>query len=246
VNGRDSVLRLACIDADAPPLFGPADAEGNRDGFEPAVARLVAEELGRRLEWAVMPWNDMLPSVRRHDVDAVLCGQGIIPSRQEQVDFTRPYGVFHEGVLVRRGEGVRGPADLVGKRVAAIADSANMALANTFTGAAVVPFGGDSDDVYGEMLAALRSGEVDAVVDDDVVFVPLDESDPTFELAFTVQTGNRWGIGVAKDRPDTLTEIDGALAAVVADGRHRQAWEVWLPTLEYPFGETDHADFLLL
>jgi polar amino acid transport system substrate-binding protein len=228
-------LRLACIDADAPPLFGLASPDGTRDGFEPAVARLLADELGRPLEWAIVPWNDMLPSVQRHEVDAVLCGQGIIPSRQEQVDFTRPYGVFHEGVLIRRGEGITGPSDLVGKRVAAIAASANMALAESFEGAVVVPFGGESDDVYAEMLDALRSREVDAVVDDDVVFVPLGETDPTFELAFTVKTGNRWGIGVAKDRPDTLAELDSALARLIEDGRHRKAWDEWLPTLEYPF-----------
>ena len=228
-------LRLACIDADAPPLFTLADADGHRDGFEPAVAQLLADELGRPLEWVIMPWGDMLRSVRAQEVDAVLCGQGIIPSRQRQVDFTRPYGVFHEGVLIRRGEGVHGPGDLVGKRVAAIADSANMTLAQSFEGADVVPFGGESDDVYAEMLAALRAGDVDAVVDDDVVFVPLGESDPTFELAFTVRTGNRWGIGVAPDRPETLAELDGALTRVLDDGRHRKVWDTWLPSLDYPF-----------
>lgn len=235
MSGPTEHLRLACIDADAPPLFGKMDREGSRKGFEPAVAELVAEQLGRPLQWVVMPWGDMLPSVQRHEVDAVLCGQGIIPSREEQVDFTRPYGVFHEGVLMRRGECVAGPEGLVGKRVAAIAESANMALANTFEGAQTVPFGGETDDVYADMLAALRSGEVDAVVDDDVVFVPLGETDPTYELAFTVETGNRWGIGVAKDRPEVLADIDGALAAVIADGRHRAAWDRCLPTLDYPF-----------
>ena len=227
-------LRLACIDADAPPLFGLNDQEKGRPGFEPAVAQLIADELGRPLEWAIVPWNDMLPSVQRHDVDAVLCGQGIIPSREEQVDFTRPYGVFHEGVLIRRGDPVRGPEDLRGKRVAAIEASANMTLAESFEGAVTVPF--NSDHVYEDMLAALRSGEVDAVVDDDVVFVPLGESDPTYELAFTVETGNRWGIGVAKDRPEVLAEIDAALAAVIEDGRLRRAWQQWMPTLDYPFG----------
>lgn len=230
---ENAPLRLACIDADAPPLFGPAAAQGGRQGYEPAVAELVAARLGRPLEWVIMPWGEMLPSVREHRVDAVLCGQGIIPSRQEQVDFTRPYGVFHEGVLIRRGDPVTGPEDLAGKRVAAIKDSANMALAESFPDAVTVPF--DSDHVYEDMLAALRDGEVDAVVDDDVVFVPLGESDPTYELAFTVETGNRWAIGVAKDRPDTLAEIDGALTAVIADGSLRKTWEHWLPSLDYPF-----------
>ncbi|PRC56330.1 amino acid ABC transporter substrate-binding protein, partial [Mycobacterium sp. ITM-2017-0098] len=84
-----------------------------------------------------------------------------------------PYAIFHEGVLVRRGAGIHGPDDLVGRKVAAIENSTNMALAQTFSGAEPVPFGAGSDDVYADMLAALLSGQVDAVVDDDVVFVPL-------------------------------------------------------------------------
>ena len=52
-------------------------------------------------------------------------------ARQEVMDFTRPYAVFHEGVLVRRGDPIASPADLVGKRVAAIEASTNMSLALT-------------------------------------------------------------------------------------------------------------------
>jgi len=234
-TGTPGRLRLACLDADAPPLFGLASAPGGRAGFEPAVAELLADELGLELEWVLMPWGDMLPSAQRHDVDAVLCGQGIIPSRLEQVDFTRPYGVFHEGVLCRRGEAVHDPSGLVGRRIAAIAGSANERLANSFEGAEVVPFSGESDDVYGDMLAALRSGDVFGVVDDDVVFVPLGDSDPTFELGFVVRTNNPWGIGVAKDLPELCGQLDAALGRVIEDGRHRKVWEHWLPTLEYPF-----------
>lgn len=97
-----------------------------------------------------------------------------------------------------------------------------------------MPFGGESADVYGDMLAALRSGAVDAVVDDDVVFVPLAGS-AEFDLAFTVRTGNRWGLAVAESHRALLGALDEALGAVKADGRLRQAWEHWLPALEYPF-----------
>jgi polar amino acid transport system substrate-binding protein len=85
------------------------------------------------------------------------------------------------------------------------------------------------------MLSALRSGEVDAVCDDDVVFVPLGDSDPDFELAFVVKTNNPWGIAVAKDRPETLAALDSALSRIIADGRLKSAWAQWLPTLDYPF-----------
>jgi len=231
-------LRLACLDAEAPPLFSRWTEEHGRAGFEPAVAELIGAELGRPVQWVRVPWTEMIPAVQDGRADAVLCGQGITAARLAEVDFTRPYAIFHESVLVRRATGIGAPDDLAGRRVAAIDGSTNMALAETFIGAVPVGFGSDgSDDVYGDMLAALEAGDVDAVVDDDVVFVPLGESDPRFEVAFTVRTGNRWGIGVAKDRPDVLAELDGALARVIADGRHGKAWGAWLPTLDYPFAE---------
>jgi polar amino acid transport system substrate-binding protein len=228
---------LACLDAEAPPLFSLWTPENGRQGYEPGVAAALAAELGRPVEWIRVPWVDMIPAVQRGDADAVLCGQGITAERLAQMDFTRPYAVFHEGVLVRRGAGIRSAEDLVGRKVAAIENSTNMALAETFSGAVPVAFGAGSDDVYADMLAALLAGDVDAVIDDDVVFVPLGATHPDYELAFTVQTANKWGIAVSKDQPDTLAEIDEALGRLIESGRLREVWKEWLPTLDYPFDE---------
>lgn len=228
-------LRLACLDAEAPPLFSLWTPQDGRTGYEPAVAEALGAELGRPVEWVRVPWVDMIPAVQRGEADAVLCGQGITAERLAQVDFTRPYAIFHEGVLVRRGSGIHAPQDLVGRRVAAIENSTNMALVETFTEAIPVAFGPGSDDVYADMLAALLAGEVDAVVDDDVVFVPLGATHPDYELAFTVQTANKWGIAVAKDRPELLVTIDTALGRLIDSGGLRQVWGQWLPTLDYPF-----------
>ena len=148
-------LRLACLDAEAPPLFTLWTPENGRDGYEPGVAAALGAELGREVEWVRVPWVDMIPAVQRGDADAVLCGQGITAERQAQVDFTRPYAIFHEGVLIRRGDDIHSAEDLVGRKVAAIENSTNMTLAQTFTGAEPVAFGAGSDDVYADMLAAL-------------------------------------------------------------------------------------------
>lgn len=226
------VLRLACIDSDAPPLFGLKNELGARHGYEPAAAELVADRLGLRVEWEYMAWDDMLPAVAEHRVDAVWCGQGIIPEREAVVDFTDPYAVFGETVLVRKGDPAKRPEDLSGYRVAAIAGSANMRLAMTFAGAVPVAFSGE--DVFGDMLRALSAGEVDAMVDDDVVTVPLGDR-PEYDVAFTVATGNRWGIGVAKDNGALRTALNSALAEAVADGSLEAAWREWMPQLEFPF-----------
>lgn len=229
-------LRLACIDSEAPPLFHRRTAAGVRTGYEPAIGSLLAAELGRPLEWVCVPWAELIPCVRRGAADAVLCGQAVTAERAELVDFTRPYAIFHESVLVRADDPADGPEGLRGHRVAAIAGSTNLALAMTFPGIEPVAFDGGSADVFGEMLAALRSGAVDAVVDDDVVNVSLAD-DPAYRLAFTVRTANRWALGVAKDRPDLRTLLDDTLAMIIADGRLAHAWAGWIPSLPYPFGD---------
>ena len=98
----------------------------------------------------------------------------------------------------------------------------------------VVPFGGESDDVFGEMIDALRAGEVDGIVDDDVALLALAD-DPAFELAFTVPTRNEWGVAVSKARPEMRDELDGALGDQIANGQLAECWERWLPALAYPF-----------
>lgn len=229
-------LTLVCSDLSAMPLFELADADGFRDGYEPAVAALLAEVLDRPLKWEFRQWGDMLPSLADPDIDGVLCGQGISPSRLEVADFTRPYAVFDESVLVRGDDPSSTPSDLVGRKVAAIDGSVNLTLAQTFEGAVVVPFDGGSDDVFGDMLGALAAGDVDAVVDDDVALLPLD-GDERFNVAFTVPTRNRWGIAVSKQRPEIRRELDAALTQVIGSGELQKIWEHWLPGLDFPLGE---------
>jgi polar amino acid transport system substrate-binding protein len=225
------LLKLACIDSLAPPLFDLKDSAGQRRGYEPEAAELVASVMGREIEWNFLAWDDLLPAVRDGLVDAVWCGQGIIPEREAVVAFTEPYALFDETVLVRKGDPAREPEDLTGYRVAAIERSANMKLAMTFPGVELVSFNGE--DVFGDMLAALRDGAVDAMVDDDVVTVPLG-NEPEYDVAFTVETRNRWGIGVAHSNRRLLEEFNNALRAVVADGRLEKIWTKWMPHLAFP------------
>lgn len=231
-------LRLACIDSDALPLFAKSPDGKTRFGYEPEVARIVAERLDAEILWVMLPWEDMIPAVRRGDADAVWCGQGITPERAALVDFTRPYAIFNETLLLREGDTATSPSQLAGYRIGAIAGSTNMTLAATFPGVELVSFG-SSDDVFGDMIAATRSGEIDGFVDDDVVTIPLAEEDPDFTAAFTVPTGNRWGIGVAPGNDALREEIDDALSSAVEDGTLALAWERWMPLLPFPFEADD-------
>lgn len=230
-----TTLRLACIDTDAPPLFDKSPDGIHRTGYEPEAADLVAAEMGRDVEWVITAWDNMIPMVQRGEVDAVWCGQGMIPERIALVDFTQPYAIFNETVLVRAGDPANSPTTMNGYKVGAIAGSANLKVAQTIEGADIVEFTGES--VFDDMIAALRSGEIDAFVDDDVVMIPLADADPDFTVAFTAETRNPWGIGVQKGNTVLLDELNRALDSVLADGRLKAVWHKWMPNLEFPLGK---------
>ena len=220
-------LTLCCSSLDSRPLFW-TDPDGTRHGYEVEAAAAVASEAGLELRWIFRQWSDFRPSLERRECDAIWCGSAITPERRRVFDYTRPYAVFDESVVVRPESTVSAPEDLRGLRVLAIDGSTNMALAETFPGAVVVPFQADTDNVLGDMLDMLRAGEVDAVVDDDVCFI---EPDPTLRVAFTVRTRNAWGGACRKGERELVARLDEAMERV----DFRPVWERWLSALPYPF-----------
>jgi ABC-type amino acid transport substrate-binding protein len=222
-------LTLCCSDMAAPPLFW-TEADGARHGYEPDAAAAVAESLGLELRWIFRQWADFSRALAEGECDGIWCGSAITAERERRFLYTRPYAVFDESVVVRAGDAVGAASDLRGRRVGAIAGSTNMALAGTFEGALCVPFDGVSDDVLGDMLRALQTGVVDAVVDDDVAFLDIERSYPDLRVAFTVATRNPWGCALRLGEEDLKLALDDAIAQADLPA----VWRSWLPSLAYP------------
>ncbi|MGI9117409.1 MAG: substrate-binding periplasmic protein [Gaiellales bacterium] len=228
-------LTLGCGDIDAMPLMGLLRPDGTRPGYEPEAAALVAAELGLQLTWVPLEWSAFYPALHAGRVDGIWCGQGITDHRRTLADFTRPYAVFNESLVTRIESTIANPLECAGRRIGAIAESTNMTLTETFPGVIPVPFDGASDDVYADMIAATRAGEIDGFVDDDVVMVTLD-ADPELRLAFTVETRNQWGIAVRRGDDALREALDGALTTIIGDGSLQAVWERCMPDLPWPLG----------
>ena len=225
-------LHIIASDFDASPMTCVKD--GKRIGYEPAVARVVCQRLGLEPVWHNLPMQDFYTSVQTEQFDVIWFNQAITPERQQWVDFTRPYGLFDEAVLVRADNPAASAADLAGQRVGGLADSTNIALAETFTDVKTVPFPG-SDRVLPEMLQALRSGEIDALIDDELVLIVPAETDENLRVAFSIPTKVPFAIGVRKNQPALLNALNETIDALVADGTLTQLWTEWIPQKPFPF-----------
>jgi ABC-type amino acid transport substrate-binding protein len=231
-TAKPGYLQIIASDFDARPMSFLGT--NSRMGYEPELARLICHRLGLEPVWHNLPMAEFYTAIQSGDYDVVWFNQAITSERQAWVEFTRPYGLFDEAVLVRSASKIQSPADLAGLCIGGLADSTNIALAATWNNVNIVPYPG-SDKVLPEMLVALRAGEIDALIDDELVLVVAAEEDPGLKLAFTVPTQVPFAIGVTKQRPALVAALNQTLETAIADGSLAKIWQTWIPWKPFPF-----------
>jgi polar amino acid transport system substrate-binding protein len=229
---RPGALTLCCADMDARPLFHTTP-DGGREGYEPEAAEAVCAALEVELVWHFERWDRFRAALEERRVDAIWCGSAITPERRRVYRYSRAYAAFDEGLLVRADSPVRSPDDLAGRRVGAIRASTNLALARSFAGAELVEFDGTSDDVFAEMVEAVRSGAIDGFVDDEPAFGGLAASGD-FLVAFVAETQNPWGAAMRLDDAPLQAFVDAGIARAVASGALEQVWRRHFATKPFP------------
>ncbi|MEL6490931.1 MAG: ABC transporter substrate-binding protein [Cyanobacteria bacterium J06621_3] len=233
---QSGYLNIVASDFDARPM-SYLNESGYRTGYEPELARIVCDHLSLIPKWHNLPMEDFYTSLASPEntlYDVVWFNQAITPERNKSVTFTQPYGLFDEAVLVKSTSEVSSPEELASQRVGGLADSTNIALVEGFPGATAVPYPG-SDKVLPEMLAALRAGDIDALIDDELVLVVATEEDAELRLAFSLPTKAPFAIGVAKDQSMLLDKLNFTLAELIADGTLAELWAKWIPWKPFPF-----------
>jgi polar amino acid transport system substrate-binding protein len=85
---------------DMPPL-NMTSKDGEIFGFEPDIARLLAEAMTVKVKFITMPFNELLPALQGGRVDMVLSGMTITPERNRKVAFVGPYFISGKAFLTK-------------------------------------------------------------------------------------------------------------------------------------------------
>ena len=92
--------------ADYPPYEFHAQIDGKDTvvGFDIALAREVAKDLGVELEIKDMDFDGLLAALASGNVDMVISGMTPTDERKQNVDFTEIYYFAEHGVLIRKAD----------------------------------------------------------------------------------------------------------------------------------------------
>jgi polar amino acid transport system substrate-binding protein len=197
------------------------DRSGALVGFEVALADQLASALGVRARLVQNDWSNLIPSLERGSFDVALNGIEMTPARAARVAFTRPYYVFSERLVGRRGDGrIRDLAALRGLRVGTLANSQAWELLRD-AGAVAVPYEG-----VDEPFVDLEHGRTDAVVLDDLIVARYVGRHPSLAVVGDLAEG-RYAVALRPGDEDLRAALDGALAQIIDSGAWRQTLARW-------------------
>ena len=61
------------------------------DGYDVAIAKLIAAGLGVSLEIKAIEWEGLIPALEAGEIDMIIAGMSPTAEREEEVDFTECY-----------------------------------------------------------------------------------------------------------------------------------------------------------
>ncbi|MGY1608993.1 MULTISPECIES: glutamate ABC transporter substrate-binding protein [unclassified Geodermatophilus] len=209
------------------PGFGLLNPDGEPEGFDVEIAKIIAGELGiapEDIEWTETVSANREPFIQNGQVDMVVATYTINDTRKQVVDFAGPYYIAGQDIMVAAGnpEGIQGPEDLAGKTVCSVEGSTPAQnIRDNFPEANLVTY-----DVYSKCADDLANGAVQAVTTDNVILTGLVAGNPEgFELVGNPFTEEPYGIGLPKGDEEFRTFVNDVLEEAFEDGRWAEAWD---------------------
>ncbi len=228
---EDGVLTVGTDSPAYSPYFEDDDPT-NGKGFESAVAYAIADQLGfdrSSVEWTTVPFNaSYAPGPKKFDFDVNQIS--ITPAREKVVDFSMPYYTASQGVLVGKDsdlENITGLEDLKDATMGVQIGTTSLEAVKDEIEPTNEPKVFDNSN---DVVAALKSGQVDAIVVDlpqAIYLRDVEVSGSSVVGQFDAPGGDQWGALLSKD--SDLTEcVNFALESMTEDGTLDEITRQWM------------------
>ncbi|MBE0413251.1 transporter substrate-binding domain-containing protein [Yoonia sp.] len=203
-----SVVRMGTEGAYPPYNF--INDNGDVDGFEREVGDEICARAALTCQWVTNDWDSIIPNLVSGNYDTIIAGMSITDERAEVIDFTQDYYPPTASAYVAATDGV----DLSGGVIAAQTGTIQAGHV-VDSGASLLEFPNPEETV-----AAVRAGEVDAVLADKDFLVPIVDASggALMFVGDDVALGGGIGMGLRKSDPALREKMDAAITAMKEDG----------------------------
>jgi ABC-type amino acid transport substrate-binding protein len=205
--------------------------KGSYTGFDVEMMEAIGKEIGREPEFIDSSFETIFRDLAQEKFEAVMSAATITEEREKVVDFSLPYYLSEQAILVKEGSEITGLSDLKGKVVGAQQGTTGLELGKEKAEASELrpfPEGPAADN-------ALKAGTVEAVIIDAPVAKQQAEELGGIEIVEKVPTEETYGIAIAKGNTELLEGVNEGLKKAIEDGSYAKVYEKWFkeaPPLE--------------
>lgn len=205
--------------------FGITGTDGQPDGYDVDVARLVAKYMGVELELVPVTSTNRIPYLLTNRVDLVISLFSITPERALQVWFSDPYAGVGTVVTARKDKQIASFDDLKGLKIGVPRGTIPDLLLTKkeLPDVEIMRFDDEATSIQ-----ALVTGQVDALGSSTTALIVLNrgKAEKEFESKITL-VENHFGIGMRRGQEDLRRWLDTFVYSIKTNGELNAIAQKW-------------------
>lgn len=178
ITQRDRLI--VGIRNDAPP-FGFKDKNGFTVGYDADLARLIAKGIlgdEKKVEFVPVTASNRIMKLNSGEVDCLIATMSITTQRQQFLNFSTPYYMAGQAILVRSSSKATSLRDFTGKKLIIVFGSTSEKnLRSNVPEVTVIGY-----KTYNDAYNALKNGKADGIVADDTVLLGFSTNNKSVKL----------------------------------------------------------------
>ena len=187
---------------------------GEYDGIDMSIAKEIGTSIGKEAVIENMEFDSLLIALQNGQIDAVIAGMTVTEERKQAVDFSTPYYVATQVMIVPQDSDITCAADMADKKIVVI---------QGYTGETCVQDMGYQYEAFKkgtEAILELNNGKCDVVVIDSATAQKYVKDNANLKIvedneAFEAEA---YAIAVKKGNTELLNQINSAIDKMLADG----------------------------
>lgn len=215
-------LTVAC--ALSFPPFGSKDENGKPQGYDVDLAQELADSLGAKLTIIDVTSANRIPYLETGKADVVMADFTRTLERSQKIDFTDPYVVAGETLLVKKGSGIKDVTGLKGKVVAVVkGGTGSIAVKEQCPDSTIREL-----DTAADCVQAVKNGQADAYAEDSNLITYQAKINPDLEeVGSSLTPGEYNAFGVRKNDQEWLNYMNLFVFEINRTGKNQELYQKW-------------------
>ncbi|MGN6581334.1 MAG: ABC transporter substrate-binding protein [Bordetella sp.] len=204
--------------------FGFMDQNGKPDGYDVDLAKELAKEMGVKLDMVDTTSANRIPNLQTSKVDVVFCNFTRNLERAKEIEFTTPYVVASEAMLVRKDSGIHSAKDMANRTIATVKGSTNGDEVRSMG----IPVKIQEYDSSQAAILAVKQGQADAMIEDTNFLAYQAKLDPSLMVTDDALVPLEYNaFGVKQGDQVWLNYLNLYLFNINASGLNKQLYRKW-------------------